>query len=169
MRPKAIRTRSLMAGCIVAPIASLVVACANASGGAYAINVDRNDPAAVIQGAVQTLFSWQPGADASPVDAFDRARPLMSTSLAAQQVALTTADAGSQWQQWAYDRTIITATAEILPDEHPVDTPTSVRRVVAVTQIVADPGPAPQDGVHFTLWVTAVKTPDGWRIDAIQA
>jgi hypothetical protein len=162
------RKRDFLA-CFVIPIAAMAVACANASGGAYAINVDHNDPAAVIQGAVQTLFSWQPGADASPVDAFDRARPLMSTSLAAQEVALTTAEAGSQWQQWAYDRIIITANAEILPDEHPEDTADSVRRVVAVTQIVAAPDPAPQDGVHFTVWVTAVKTPDGWRVDSIQA
>jgi hypothetical protein len=164
----AIRKRHLL-GRIVIPIAVIAVACANASGGAYSINVDHNDPAAVIQVAVQTLFSWQPGADASPVDAFDRARPLMSASLAAQEVALTTAEAGSQWQQWAYDRTIITASAEILPDEHPEDTADSARRVVAVTQTIADPGPSPQDGVHFTLWVTAVKTHDGWRVDSIQA
>ena len=62
----AIRKRHLL-GRIVIPIAVTAVACANASGGAYSINVDHNDPAAVIQVAVQTLFSWQPGADASPV------------------------------------------------------------------------------------------------------
>jgi hypothetical protein len=168
MMLNAIRKRQFL-GRIVIPIAAITVACTNASGGAYSLNVDHNDPGAVIQGAVQTLFSWQPGTDASPIDAFDRARPLMSVSLAAQEVALTTADAGSQWQQWASNRTIITANAEILPDEHPEDTADSVRRVVAVTQIVADPGPSPQDGVHFTVWVTAVKTPVGWRVDSIQA
>jgi len=90
---------------IAMPIAAVAVGCVNASGGSYSLNVDRHNPSAVVQSAVQTLFSWQPGVDDSPVDAFDRARPLMSVSLAAQELSLTTADAGTQWQQWASDVT----------------------------------------------------------------
>jgi hypothetical protein len=153
---------------LATPIAAIAVGCVNASGGSYSVDVDRHNPSAVIQSAMQTLFSWQPGVDKSPVAAFDRARPLMSVSLAAQELSLTTADAGTQWQQWASDRTIITAQAEIVPDEHPIDTPDTVRRVVAVTLTIANPAPAPQDAVHFTVWVTAVNTPDGWRVDSVQ-
>ena len=153
---------------IAMPIAAMAVGCVNASRGPYSPNVDRHNPSAVVQSAVQTLFSWRPGVDDSPVDAFDRARPLMSVSLAAQELSLTTADAGTQWQQWASNRTIITAEAEILPDEHPIDTPDTVRRVVAVTLTIANPAPAPQDAIHFTMWVTAVNTPDGWRVDSVQ-
>jgi hypothetical protein len=150
-------------------IAAIAAGCANATGGSSSVDVDRHNPSAVIQSAVKTLFSWQPGVDNSPADAFDRTRPLMSVSLAAQELSLTTADAGTQWQQWASDRTVVTAEADIVPDEHPNDTPDTVHRVVAVTQTIANPAPAPQDAVHFTVWVTAVNTPDGWRVDSVQS
>jgi hypothetical protein len=130
--------------------------------------VNQHDPNQVIQAAMQTMFSWQPGQDASAVDAFVRARPFLSAPLAAQRLDLSTGG-GTQWHDWANERATIDAKADVVSDEHPPDTSDEVHRVVAVTQNITTAPMAPQDAVKFTVWVTAVNTPSGWRVDSIQA
>jgi hypothetical protein len=155
---------------IALPVATLVIGCASAKG--LADSVDRNNDEAVIKRVVETMFTWNPGKEASPTDAFNRARPLMSATLAAQQPDFGGPQAGSQWHQWAYDRANITATADIVSDEHPPDTADKHYRVVAIKQKIngatVGAGDATGDEINATVWVTAVYTPDGWRVDSIQ-
>lgn len=136
--------------------------------GGISASVDQNNPESVMKGALQTMFSWQPGRDESPADAFVRAKPLLSTSLASQQPDLAGPKAGSQWHQWASDRAIITATAEIVTDEHPPNTADKQFRVVALNQKIGTPTMGVNDEINSTVWVTAVATPNGWRVDSIQ-
>jgi hypothetical protein len=133
------------------------------------VTVNQHDPNQVIQAAMQTMFSWQPGQDPSAVDAFVRARPFLSAPLAAQRLDPSSPGGGTQWRDWANERATITAKADVVPDEHPADTPDEVHRVVAVTQNITTTPLAPLDAVKFTVWVTAVNTPSGWRVDSIQA
>jgi hypothetical protein len=155
---------------VALPVAAVVIGCTPAQG--ISASVDQNDPAAVITVVVETMFSWQPGRDTSPADAFTRAKPLLSAPLAAQQPDLGGPQAGSQWHDWAYQRATITAKADIVTDEHPPDTPDKVFRVVAIKQAIGTAtvgaGDATGNEINSTVWVTAVHTSDGWRVDSIQ-
>jgi hypothetical protein len=160
---------------VIAAVAAVAVTCGGIATGCGSpgvvlpATVNQHDPVQVIQAAVQTIFSWQPGQDSSAIDAFVRARPYLSAPLAAQHLDLSPPDAGTQWNQWATDRASITAKADVVPDEHPTDSPDTVFRVVAVTQSITTTDTAPQDALVFSVFVTAVNTPDGWRVDSVQA
>jgi hypothetical protein len=151
---------------VALPILAIVVGCGSAQG--ISSSIDQGDPASVMKGALETMFSWQPGRDTSPFDAFARAKPLLSAPFAAQQPGLASPQTGSQWQQWANDRAVITAKAEIVTDEHPPDTADKVYRVVALKQSIGTPTMGVNDEINSTAWVTAVSTPDGWRVDSVQ-
>jgi hypothetical protein len=155
---------------VAVAVLAVVMGCAPAQG--ITASVDQNDPAAVITKVIETMFSWQPGKDTSPADAFTRAKPLLSAPLAAQQPDLAGPQAGSQWHDWAYARATIAANAVIVADEHPPDTPDKVFRVVAIKQAIGGPkvgaGDATGNEINSTAWVTAVRTSQGWRVDSIQ-
>jgi hypothetical protein len=167
-----IRSRSRVSRIVTAalPVAALVIGCASAKGIGESVN--QGDDDAVIKRVVETMFTWDPGKDTSPADAFNRARPLMSATLSAQQPDFGGPQAGSQWHQWAYDRATITAKADIVSDEHPPDTADKHFRVVAIKQTIntatVGPGDATGNEINATVWVTAVHTQDGWRVDSIQ-
>lgn len=155
---------------VVLPVAAVVIGCSPAQD--ISASVDQTDAPAVIKAVVETMFSWQPGRDTSPADAFARAKPLLSASLAAQQPDLAGPEAGSQWHDWAYQHATVTAKAELVADEHPTDTPDKVYRVVAIKQAIGaatvGQGDATGNEINSTVWVTAVHTDGGWRVDSIQ-
>ena len=150
---------------------ALLVGCAEQIEGtavpaAYAVETF-DDPTELIVHAMEVMFEWRPGSDASTADAFARANPYLSADLAAQTRSGPD-EGGAQWQKWADAKANAQVEAVIASDEHPPDTADSVQRVVLIAVTIVTPDGRPLDTYDFTAWVSAGKTPQGWRVDEIE-
>lgn len=122
-------------------------------------------PDQVAQAALEVMFAWYCDRDSGPAAATRRAlaslAPPMSTDvLGAPPVAAP----GAQWDLWASHRAMLTPRVTPGNDPTPPDTPTTAYRQYQVTQTVrgADGWVGPDQVT--TVFVTLVRTPDGWRI-----
>ncbi|MBF6427865.1 hypothetical protein [Nocardia cyriacigeorgica] len=114
---------------------------------------------AVLVAATTTIFDYRPFDQRDQRAAFRSARPLMTREFAtrAEQAALAWAPiTTSQWQQWATNATAITTTVKVGADDHPPDTATSVRRVLAV-----ELHPAGQARIAFAVYAHATRPAAG--------
>ncbi|WP_068155040.1 hypothetical protein [Rhodococcus phenolicus] len=155
-------------GLLVAALtAALVSGCGETVQGTAAPQIDRDDPLAVIEIALETMFTWNPAQDASGADALERAAPYLGPELASQ-TNVAEPGAGSQWEQWKNDEATVHADAVFLADEHPPDDDHTVHRVVSIRQSATTPNDVLIDENEHTAWVVATKGSDGWRLDSLQ-
>lgn len=122
----------------------------------------------VIVSALEAVFTYR-GTDISPADsAAARAGDLLSPQYRTAvdgTWSLLAPITGAQWAQWKANRATVTATADVLSDEHPPDTATSAARVATVTQTVT---PGGQKLAPMTVWVVAKPGGSaGWQLTTI--
>lgn len=124
----------------------------------------------VIGTGLTTMFTWDTTRDSSQADAYLRALPLLGGTLAdpASAGSRNPRGPGLQWDAWKSQGASVTAAVVVTNDEHPPDTPTAVYRVVSITQTPRAAGTVVQGTQTLTAWVSAVLTPDGWRIDTLR-
>lgn len=120
----------------------------------------------VAKAGLEVMFLWYCDRDTGPASATRRAlaylaEPMSRDVLAAPPVAA----AGAQWDLWASHSAVLTPRVTPGNDPAPPDTPTTVHRQYQVTQTVrgGDDGWVGPDQVT-TVFVTLVRTPEGWRI-----
>ncbi|TSD39711.1 hypothetical protein LRL17_30400 (plasmid) [Rhodococcus qingshengii] len=136
--------------------------------GAFA-GVDQNDPESVMVGAAQALFSYAPAEEANQLAAAQRAAPLFDERYYSENSGSFIALApitGKQWQSWADEGAIVTASASVTSDEHPADQPAKVSRVLAVTQTATTPEGKPLSSTTFAAYMSATKL-GVWRVSAV--
>ncbi|CAM3982563.1 hypothetical protein [Smaragdicoccus niigatensis] len=121
----------------------------------------------VIVKALDTIFTWHPGTDASTIDGYRRAAPLLTQSLSDKSSAGSDVRPSAQWQDWARRKVSVNATTFIVAGEHRADTPDRIERTAVVTQTVVDPAASSQTLAPFNAYVAAVRTSAGWRVSDI--
>ncbi|MCZ4645125.1 hypothetical protein [Rhodococcus erythropolis] len=131
--------------------------------------VDQNDPESVMVAAAQALLSYRPAEEVNQLAAAQRAAPLFDeryySDNAGSFIALAPIT-GKQWQSWAEDNAIVTATANVTSDEHPADQPAKVSRVLAVTQTAVTAQGTPLSSTTFAVYMSATKL-GVWRVSAV--
>ncbi|WP_128642438.1 hypothetical protein [Rhodococcus opacus] len=162
------RPRAAGFAVVVAAAALVASGCGDSVSGTAAPEIDRGDPLAVIETALETMFTWNPTRDASGADALERARPYLGPDLASSTAGESQPGPGSQWEQWKHDEATVRAEALFLADEHPPDNDHTVHRVVTIRQSATTPNNLVLDENEHTAWVVATKGPDGWRLDSLQ-
>lgn len=121
----------------------------------------------VVVSGLTTLFSYRPGVDPDPTTAAaDRAVKYLAPAYmqaAAGTWSMIPPVTGNQWATWAQGHVPVTASVQLLVDEHPADTGTQAWRVAQVT--LNAPGSTP---TTFTVWVALGRGgPYGWQIVSI--
>lgn len=122
----------------------------------------------VIVTALETIFTWYPATDTSSADAFTRAVPYLTPTLAEQADSRSERGPGLRWQQWADAGAQVRAYAAVVAAEHEPDTDTHVHRLVMVTQEVTADGAELEPPMNLTVRASAVSTPQGWRVDTLE-
>lgn len=119
----------------------------------------------VIVKAMETMFTWSPAHDASPLDGYKRALPYLGGKLRDFNIELP----NSVWvQEWKQQKLEVTAHALLVPGEHPEDTPDTVERAVMLTLVLKAP-----DGKQLfsrtmrVERVVAKRGPEGWRVEDV--
>lgn len=118
--------------------------------------------------AVTTAFSWQPGVDSSPSDAYARARPWFTSTLAERTIVADRPDRGPgvQWAEWSEQRAIVQAHATVGCSGCPPDTDRSIHRVATVHQELVDTsGKRSSAGPDTNVWLTFINDDGQWLID----
>lgn len=131
--------------------------------------VDQNDPESVMVAAAQALFSYTPATDPSQAAGAERAAPLLDERFYTENKPAFTVLApitGGQWDRWASENAVVTARAAVTADDHPVDAPAKVSRVVAVTQTATAPSGAVLDESTLAVYMTATRL-GVWRVSAL--
>ena len=131
-------------------------------------DVDLGDTDEVIANALTTMFTWRPTQDASPDAAYQRAAVYLSGDLAKQGKQMPAPGPGSQWDQWRSDGAAITAKVYFLADETPPNSDDVAHRVVVVVQSAATDDHRLIDEIRHTVWVTANKSDNSWRVTDIK-
>lgn len=117
-------------------------------------------------------FTWYPGIDTNANDAYTRARPWLTSSLAARMLVAAHTERGPsvQWGQWASEKARVVADVSIGCSGCPPDTDTVIHRVAAIQQTaIAADHTEPVDP-DTTVWVTVTKDNGDsgrWFIDDI--
>ncbi len=128
---------------------------------------DGNDPLALLVTMCETVFTRDAGTEKSYSDSYRRAKPLMTAALAKDLLKPATVERPfPQWVRWQNEKAWIQGRCTVTTSEHPVDTPTSVARVLAVTE-TAHPGSDADSTTTTQDWVvyaTAGKGDDGWQV-----
>lgn len=123
----------------------------------------------VITTALTRLFTWFPAQEPDTTAAFDRARPLLGPPLIDADGPGAPLTRSIEWGQWAAQGVSVVATAQIVSDEHPPDTPTSVARVVKVTQRPTVVNGGSQPPKVLTAWAIATsRSPGMWVVTSIR-
>lgn len=117
--------------------------------------------------ALGTMFTWNTATDRSSGDAYERSKQYLSDTLAAQG-GIPERGPGTQWEGWAAANATVSAKTLIVAVEHAPDSPDKIEREVEIIQTVAAPGKPVLDTMYLTAKVTALRTPDGWRLDAVE-
>ena len=93
----------------------------------------------VIIKGLETMFTWFPARDTSPLDAYNRALPFLGQAF--RDGANNKLERGNSvwWQDWKAKKAEVTADALLVDAEHPEDTPDTVQRAVVLTQTVKAP------------------------------
>lgn len=136
-----------------------------------ASGIDDQDPDTVLRWVAEHIYTWYP-TDIAPGDGFGRACPLLDPGYRADVGVSADGLSGTTdaaWQRWKDLEATVTATAAVASDDHPIDTPTMHRRVVALTQHVTAPNGTTEPDRHLTLYMaeTRAKETAGWRISMI--
>ena len=129
--------------------------------------VDRNDPTAVAQAALQVWFTWFPVYDAGPIDAVARTAPLLTAEFATAAAGQRPArDPGVAWEQWAQQRIEIAAIITLGVEPTPPDTEDRRHRSFVVTQS----GNTTPPTIVSTGYVDVVlsRELDGWRVATVR-
>lgn len=130
-------------------------------------NVDQYSPEAVMEAAVETMFSWRPATDASPADAAQRARPLMEQRYyeRAHSGFLVLAPViGSEWDRWkSEDATDTRVEVEVTSDRHTPDQQATHARVLVVTADVVNDEGDTVGTKKFTVYAS-VSLMGVWRL-----
>ena len=122
----------------------------------------------VIIKGLETMFTWFPERDASPLDAYNRALPFLGQAF--RDGANNKLERGNSvwWQEWKAKKAEVTADALLVDAEHPEDTPDTVQRAVVLTQTVKAPDGKQLDSSTMEVdRVVAKKSPEGWRVQEI--
>ena len=122
----------------------------------------------VIIKGLETMFTWFPERDASPLDAYNRALPFLGQAF--RDGANNKLERGNSvwWQEWKAKKAEVTADALLVDAEHPEDTPDTVQRAVVLTQTVKAPDGQQLDSSTMQVdRVVAKKSPEGWRVQEI--
>lgn len=134
--------------------------------------VDQQDPMAVMTAAVTALFTYDPARDRDQQAATDRVQPLMDPTFYTDSYATLSALApitGGQWDDWAAADAHVAAAVQVLPDDHPADTPNSRSRVLSV-DLAAEAAAGPVgDPIEFTVYTTVTHTTGAWRVSALMS
>lgn len=130
-------------------------------------NLDLSDPDQVIADALTAMFTWNPADEESPDVAYRRAAVYLTGDLAGQADQMTTPGPGSQWDQWRSEGASIRAKVYFVADETPPDSDDVAHRVAVVIQSATTPDNRLIDEIRHTVWVTANKSANGWRITSI--
>ncbi|MCE5290189.1 MAG: hypothetical protein LLG14_13265 [Nocardiaceae bacterium] len=151
---------------VVGLLLGLLVGCGSESP--HSDVTDRARPGDdVIVKALDTIFTWHPGTDASTVDAYRRAAPFLTQALSDRASAGSEVRPSAQWQDWAQRKVSVNATTFIVAGEHPADTPDRIERTAVVTQTVVDPGVSSRTLAPFNAYVVSIRTPVGWLVSDI--
>ncbi|KZM71628.1 hypothetical protein AWN90_02575 [Nocardia terpenica] len=98
----------------------------------------------MLTAAATAIFTYRPDHQRDTATAFLAAAPLIATDYLHQIGASATAMApitAATWARWSSLHITVTATVRITEDDHPTDTSTRIRRVIAVTQRPGDEAP----------------------------
>lgn len=120
----------------------------------------------VIIKAMETMFTWSPARDASPLDGYKRALPYLGGKLRDfNNIEL----GNSVWaQEWKEAKLEVTAHALLVQGEHPADTPDTVERAVMLTLVLKAPdGRQVLSHTMRVERVVAKRGPEGWRVEDV--
>jgi hypothetical protein len=151
---------------VLSALALLLVACGSDEPPKQVTPDDSG--ADVIVTTLDTIFTWYPGKDESTRDAYQRASPYMTESLAALANSGEPMQQTAQWVDWAERKATVTAETFVVAGEHPPDTPDRVIREAVITQTVTDPAGAKATLSPLNAHVTAIRTDAGWRVSDIE-
>jgi hypothetical protein len=119
----------------------------------------------VIIKAMETMFTWSPFRDASPLDGYTRALPYLGGELRNFKIELGNSVWVEEWKQAKLD---VTAHALLVPGEHPEDTPDTVERAVMLTVMLTAPdGKQVFSGTMRVERIVAKRGPEGWRVEDV--
>lgn len=128
--------------------------------------VDVSSPDAVAVAVVDTAYTMLPGVDESPNDALVRAAALLEQKLAdAAHDFRPVTGAGTEWNSWASQHALVTASSIVGTQTRPPDGDTALR-YLSVTQTAQTPNRLLARKA-LVLLVTMINTPDGWRVSRI--
>ncbi|MBP1054000.1 hypothetical protein J6397_27970 [Rhodococcus qingshengii] len=116
------------------------------------------------------VFTWYPATDATPNDAYGRARNWLTDNLAGRMNvdARTERGPGIQWAQWGQDQAKVIADVTVGCSGCPEDTDTVVQRVATIKQTAVTETGTDTVKPDTTVWVTVVREGDRWLIDDIR-
>ncbi|MBY6366915.1 hypothetical protein [Rhodococcoides corynebacterioides] len=138
-----------------------------------ATGVDTCDVEAVLSTAAAALYSYRPTEQPRKGVDLDAAATLLNP-LWVQEVGESSSAlapvTGAEWDRWATSGITVDADANVTSDDHPADTDTLVRRVVAVQQTLVDAGGATiGELTPIALYMTATRANrlTGWAVSAM--
>lgn len=136
------------------------------------------DPLETMRAMCDAVFTRDAATEQSYSDSYRRAKALMTPQL--EQTLLKQTGRTRpfpQWVQWQQQHAWIAGTCKVTTSEHPVDTRTTVSRILEVTETVEpaqtmcqpdDMACAPESGTaehkDWVVYATATQTSDGWRV-----
>lgn len=133
-----------------------------------AAELDRSNPDAVSQAAVQIWFSWDTATDRGPNDATARAASLLTKKFADSLFATGSNSPGGQWLTWAEQDAVVTPTIRLMPDQGAPQTLDRKYYVYEVTQIARTPdGEQVGAPVTTSAWVICVRNGPIWEVSQL--
>ena len=130
-------------------------------------DVDTSNPDEVALAFAETAYTLLPSVDRNQNEGMVRAAPVLTDQLAAGVRAFDPPTGpGYDWNQWAKNRAIVNASAEVGTQEVPPQTATNAYRMLQVTQTIESAAKFIARK-SFVLLVSMVSTPGGWRVDRI--
>ncbi|GAB20524.1 hypothetical protein GOEFS_119_00140 [Gordonia effusa NBRC 100432] len=130
--------------------------------------VNPRNPIEVMRAALVTIFSYQPGKDASQLDAATRTLPLLSPPRVDVGFASLAPITGTQWRQWSADHSRVDASAQVPTKGDNPDGATAISRMALVTQRVVT-GRHMRQLPMLAVAITARKGADNaWRVTTLQ-
>lgn len=146
------------------PTVSISASAAPETPGA-AMSVDE-----VARRSLTRAYTWYPGRDGTPNDAFGRARDWFTDALAQRFIvdARTAKWPTSDWAKWAAEDATVTADVAIGCSGCPPDTATVSHRVATIRQRVVTADDIVPIQSELVVWVTLVNQDGRWLLDALE-